>query len=210
MMYCFGNSHAHFFTDSSPGTFGEGEKKHEHFRSFSLGPVIAYNFIAHHFPTMIQMVNKLPLKPEDPLLIAIGEVDCRWHLPKQAESQKGNVKDIVHECIDRLFQAHLHLQECGYRVVGWGGHPSTNDGHNDDLNCPVYGDVQKRNEISLEWSDYLEKRCKEAKIEFVSIIRDLINVDKTTKMEYYKDYCHLDPAKYLPVVVEKFKIQKLI
>ena len=209
MIYVFGNSHAHFFTDSAPGKFGEGEKSNEHFRSFSLGPVIAYNFIAHHFPTMIQAINQLPLKQEDPILLAIGEVDCRWHLPKQAELQKRDVKDVVHECIDRFFQAHLTLQESGYRVVGWGGHPSTNEGHNDDPGKPIYGDVQKRNEVSLEWSDYLEKKCKKSGIEFVSIIRDLINVDNSTKMEYYKDYCHLDPVKYLPVVIEKFKKQGL-
>jgi len=209
MIYVFGNSHAHFFTDSAPGKFGEGEKSNEHFRSFSLGPVIAYNFIAHHFPTMIQAINQLPLKQEDPILLAIGEVDCRWHLPKQAELQKRDVKDVVHECIDRFFQAHLTLQESGYRVVGWGGHPSTNEGHNDDPGKPIYGDVQKRNEVSLEWSDYLEEKCKKSGIEFVSIIRDLINVDNSTKMEYYKDYCHLDPVKYLPVVIEKFKKQGL-
>ena len=209
MIYVFGNSHAHFFTDSSPGQFGEGEKKHEYFRSFSLGPIIAYNFITSHFPTMIQWVNGLPINPEDPVLLAIGEVDCRWHIPKQAELQKRDVNDVVHECIDRFFQAHTHLQEAGYRVVGWGGHPSTNDGHCDNPSGPIYGDVQNRNKISLEWSDYLEKRCKEKGIEFVSIIRDLINVDNSTKMEYYKDYCHLDPVKYLPVVVEKFKKEGL-
>jgi hypothetical protein len=210
MIYCFGNSHAHFFTDSTPAQFGEGENRNEHFRSFSLGPVIAYNFIIHHFPTMIQMVNQLPITENDYVMLAIGEVDCRWHIPKQAELQKKDPLELTRECIDRFFQAHTHLAEAGYQVIGWGGHPSTTRGHDDNPSEPVFGDCLSRNKISLEWSDYLEKKCKESNIRFVSIIRDLINVDGLTKMEYYKDYCHLNSKVYLPTVIEKFKTEGLL
>jgi len=209
MIYVFGNSHAHFFTDSFPGTIGEGEKHNEHFRSFSLGPVIAYNFVDHHFPTMVNLLNSLPITPNDPVLITIGEVDCRWHLLKQAEIQKRNAKDVVHECIDRFFTSHIYLKDNGYKVVGWGGHPSTTSGHCDTGDV-VYGDCLTRNKITLEWNDYLEQKCRAKGIIFTSIVKDLINVDGLTKIEYYKDYCHLDSAKYLPVVIEKFKEKGLI
>ena len=210
MIYCFGNSHAHFFTDSTPSTVGEGELKSEYCRSFSLGPVIAYNFITNHFPWMINILNSLPIQVNDPIIITIGEVDCRWHLPKQAELQNKDIKSIVHECIDRFFTSHLYLKNAGYKVVGWGGHPSTTSGHNDDPSNPVYGDCITRNKISLEWNDYLKEKCKINNILFTSIVRDLINVDGLTKMEYYKDYCHLDSKKLLPVVIKKFKNEGLI
>jgi len=210
MVFVFGNSHAHFFTNSTPSKFGEGENKNEYFRSFSLGPVIAYNFIIHYFSTMINMVNQLPITQNDYVLLAIGEVDCRWHIPKQAEVQKRDPLELTRECIDRFFQAHVHLDESGYQVIGWGGHPSTTRGHDNNPSEPVYGDCLGRNKISLEWSNYLEKKCKEKNIKFVSIIKDLINVDGLTKMEYYKDYCHLNPAIYLPIVIEKFKREMLI
>lgn len=205
MMYVFGNSHAHFFTDSTPSLFGKGENENEFFQSFSLGPVIAYNFFDHYYPTMIGMLNNLPVGATDYVMIAVGEVDCRWHLPKQAQAQNKPIEEVVHTCLDRFFRAHLHLKENGYNVVAWGGHPSTTSGHDDNPSEPVFGDCLTRNKISLCWNDYLEKLCNENKIQFVSIIRDLINVDGLTKMEYYKDYCHLDSKKLLPMVTQKFR-----
>jgi hypothetical protein len=210
MIFCFGNSHSHFFTDSTPSKFGKGENENEFFQSFSLGPVIAYNFFEHHYPTMIGMLNNLPITAADHVMIAVGEVDCRWHLPKQADSQNKPVEEVVRSCLDRFFRAHLHLKSNGYSVVSWGGHPSTTRGHDDNPNEPVFGDCLTRNKISLYWNDYLEKLCQENNIPFVSIIRDLINVDGLTKMEYYKDYCHLDSKKYLLEVIQKFKSKNLI
>lgn len=209
MIYVFGNSHAHFFTDSTPSKYGEGDNKNEYFRSFSLGPVIAYNFITHHFPTMIDWINQLSITKEDYILIAIGEVDCRWHIPKQSNIQNRDPLELTRECIDRFFQSHLHLKNFGYNVVGWGGHPSTTKGHDENPSEPIFGDCLSRNKISLEWSLYLESKCKTNDISFISVIKDLINVDGLTKMEYYMDYCHLNSKKYLPIVIEKFKENKI-
>lgn len=210
MIYVFGNSHAHFFTDSTPSRYGEGEHHGDCFRSFSLGPVIAYNFYEHHFPLMIDWMNGLPITKDDKILIAVGEVDCRWHIPKQANLQKRDIEAVTKDCIDRFFRAHMHLRDNGYNVIAWGGHPSTTSGHSDVEHSPVYGDCLTRNKTSLFWNDYLEQKCKENDINFISIIRDLINVDGLTKMEYYKDYCHLDSLKYLPMVIQKFEELKLI
>lgn len=210
MIYCFGNSHAHFFTNSTPSKFGEGENKNEHFRSFSLGPVIAYNFFNHHFPTMINWINNLPITTEDHIILVIGEVDCRWHLPSQAAIQNRQINDIIHECIDRFFKSYIYLQDNGYKIIGWGGHPSTTSGHNDNPSEPIYGDCITRNKISLEWNNYLKQKCEHNNIPFVSVIEDLINLDGLTKMEYYKDYCHLDSGKYLNTVIEKFKEKMLL
>lgn len=210
MIYVFGNSHAHFFTDSTPSKFGEGEKSNDYFRSFSLGPVIAYNFQAHHLPTMVSMMNKLPITDNDYVMLAVGEVDCRWHLPKYAAKNGWPIEVIVKECVDRFFAAHELLHDNGFKVIAWGGHPSTTAGHSDIEHSPIYGDCLSRNAISLLWSDYLEEKSKKKGVKFVSIIRDLINVDGLTKMEYYKDYCHLDSAKFLPSVIEKFQKEGLI
>ena len=210
MIYVFGNSHAHFFTNSSPSKFGEGENRSDLFRSFSLGPIIAYNFYEHHFPTMIQWMNELPITAEDYIIFAVGEVYCRWHLLHQAEKQQRDVIELTHECIDRFFRAYLHLKESGYKIIGWGGHPSTKNTFGNVPEDPVYGECLTRNRVSLAWNDYLEKKCKENGIPFVSIIRELINVDGITNMDYYFDYCHLKTEKTLPIVLEKLKTQGLI
>ena len=210
MIYVFGNSHAHFFTNSTPSKIGEGENSNEYFRSFSLGPVIAYNFFDHHYPNMISLINSLPIDTSDFILIAIGEVDCRWHLPKQSQLQSRPISSVIAECVTKFFQTHLHLKAHGYNVIGWGGHPSTTADHDANPSSPIFGDCLSRNKISLEFSNHISILCRKNKIHFLSIIEDLINIDGLTKMEYYRDYCHLDSLKYLPIVIEKFKMNGII
>lgn len=211
MIYIFGNSHAHPFTNSKPSTFGKGENSNNYITSYSLGPIIAYNFYEHYYPEMINILNDISFNAkEDSILIAVGEVDCRWHLPYQAKLQNRTHEDLVKECIDRFFRAHLHLSSHGYNVVGWGGHPSTTSDHNDDPSCPVFGDCLTRNQISRIWNSYMEHKCISNGLKFVSILEDLIDDNSLTKMEYYIDYCHLDYHKTKNMWLSKFKSNNII
>lgn len=211
MIYVFGNSHAHTFTNSDVGLVNSwGNNKNENFTSFSLGPVIAYNFIEHHYNRLIDIISNLNIKSDDYILLAIGEVDCRWHIPYQADIQKRNIDEVVKECVDRFFRAHLNLKSIGYNVIGWGGHPSTVDGHSDDSQRPIFGDCLRRNEISKLWVKYLSENCISHSIPFVSIIDDIISEDGMTKMEYFSDYCHLNYDKVSDIINTKFKEKKII
>jgi hypothetical protein len=66
MIFVFGNSHAHVFTNTHPATFGMGNKN-ERFTSLSLGPTIAYNFYEHHYPTMLNWIGQLNID-KDPII----------------------------------------------------------------------------------------------------------------------------------------------
>lgn len=59
MIYTFGNSHAHLFTGSHPGTSGFGNLMNDNFTSFSLGPVIAYNFSESHYLKVLEVLRNL-------------------------------------------------------------------------------------------------------------------------------------------------------
>lgn len=206
MIYTFGNSHSQTFTNSKPGTFGLGENRTDKFISLSLGPTIAYNFYEHHYPTMLNWIQQLNInKEKDYIMLIIGEVDCRWHLPYQAHIQNKKNEDIVKECIERYFRVYLDLKNKGYNLIGWGGHPSTTSGHNDDQNEPVFGDCLTRNKISLLWNKLLKEKCEENNIPFVSIIEDLIDENGLTKMGYFSDYCHLSYDMIKDMLFEKFK-----
>ena len=211
MIYAIGNSHAHFFTNSHPAD-AVGKFKNEYFTSYSLGPTIAYNFYEHHLPKLIKLIESQEIKilQNDYILLVVGEVDCRWHLPKQAEEQKRDTEDVVKECIDRFFKTHLFLKNSGYNIISWGGHPSTTSGHNDDPSNPVYGNCLYRNNISKQWDAYLKEISIHNSIPNVSIINDLIDENGLTKMEYFIDYCHLNTSKLLPNVINKFKQKNLI
>lgn len=218
MIYCFGNSHAHFFTDSHPGTLRFGEKQNEYFISYSANfhnpnpkyrHVLAHKFIERYFPYIINAINVTNVNENDYVMFIVGEIDCRWHLPKKVKTQNRSIQDVVQECVDQFFPALLHLKDNGYNVIGWGNHPTTTSGHNDDPDNPVYGDCLFRNEISLCWNDMLEKHCRSNDMKFVSIVRNLIDENGLTKMEYFRDYCHLEkPA--MPLVIEACKKEGVI
>ena len=211
MIHVFGNSHAHFFTGSQPGTFGIGEFHNENFKSYSLGPVIAYNFYEHHYPNLKEILLNINFnKDTDYILLAIGEVDCRWHLPLQCKKQQRMYQDVVQECIDRFFRTYIDLQKSGYRVIGWGGHPSSIEEHDDNPNKPVFGNCLYRNMISKHWDLLMSNKCQTKNIEYISIIDELIDSTGLTKMEYFIDYCHLDHEKAKHMVLDKLKQKNLI
>ena len=205
MIYAFGNSHSHVFTNSSPGTFGVGELNNNYFKSISLGPTIAYNFYEHHYGNMLNWIKTLNInKDTDYIMLIVGEVDCRVHLPKQIELQNIPIEDVVKECVDRFFRVYLDLMTKGYRVLGWGGHPSTISGPSDNPSEPIVGDCLFRNKISVFWNEYLQSLCTKHNIPYISIIEDLINKDGKTKMEYFMDYCHLNHKTVNQLIKEKF------
>jgi hypothetical protein len=217
MIYAIGNSHAHFFTDSHPGELKWGKKRNEYFTSYSgnfhnpeYRHVLAHKFTERFLPYFIDPINSLSLSQTDYIMFIVGEIDCRWHFPKKIKTQNRTPNEVLQKCIDEyFFPAFLYLKDNGYNVVGWGGHPSTTHEHNDDPDNPIYGDCLFRNEISLLWNDLLYTKCKEHNIKFVSIIRELINLDGFTKMEYFYDDYHLNPNA-MPLVIKECQKEGII
>ena len=201
-MYFIGNSHANTFTGTRPPVQGQWSNRGK-YNSYSLGPVIAYNFKEHHYDRMKR--DALPhVNKQSKLFIVVGEVDCRLHLPKQIEESGREMEDVVEECVDRLFEVYILLKESGYDIVGWGGHPSTIDpDRRNNVNQPVWGDCLTRNKISKHWDLYLKNLCENNSIEYISIIENLINSDGLTNMKYFIDYCHLNPELIIPLFESK-------
>jgi hypothetical protein len=226
MIYALGNSHANYFANSHPGVLGFGDpsqfnygkERNEHFMSYSANfhnpnpkyrHVLAHKFMERYYPYITNVINNINYTENDYIMLIVGEIDCRWHIPKKITLQNLPAEEVVLEFINDLFPAFINLQENGYNVVGWGGQPSTTGNHNDDPDNPVYGDCLFRNKISLLWNDLLYNKCKEHGMKFVSIIRDLIDESGLTKMEYFMDYCHLT-QKSFPMVLEKCKLEGII
>jgi hypothetical protein len=204
MIYTFGNSHAHVFTETHPGTLGRGQS-HPNFTSYSLGPTIAFNFYEHHLAKVYNHLENISFNTRhDYIMLVVGEVDCRWHLPYQAALQRRNYQEVVEECVDRFFRCYLDLIKNGYSVIGWAGHPSTTAGHNDDPAEPVFGDTYLRNKITLHWDLCLRSKFFDFNLPYVSIVNELINSEGFTRMEFFSDYCHLDPLKIRDILHNYF------
>lgn len=203
MIHCIGNSHVSLFTGEPSSSFPCFEsQKSPHFRTRWLGPTIAYNFKEHHFPKVKDYLKNVPTT--DAVMLIVGEVDCRWHLPFQADKQKKSIEDITRECVERFFGCLIGLRDLGYQPIGWGTHPTTTHGHVDppgnDTYGPIFGDVETRNKICILWNRSLEELCQSEGFPFVSIYRHLVDEKNVTKMEYLQDYCHLSNDLCVPLV----------
>jgi hypothetical protein len=203
-IFCIGNSHVNIFRGVDH-VWGNDEI--DMFTTIHIGATIAYNFYEHHYQKVLESLASSNINmQQDYVMLIVGEVDCRWHLPKQAEIQNKNVRILVEECINRYFRCYLDLIHRGYKVIAWAGHPSTTMGHNDDPNFMVYSNCEYRNAICLYWDRYLQKMSETHNIPFVSIINYLIDTNTNlTKMEYFLDFCHLKSSIVMPFVYTELK-----
>jgi hypothetical protein len=198
MIHAIGNSHANMFNNWP------------NFWVHWIGPTIAYNFYEHHLPHVIEYLegkrgDKGPVPKGDTVMFVVGEVDCRWHLPKQAALQNRSIEDLTKECVSRYFRSLKHVQDMGYNIIAWGAHPSTTGPHNDDPQNPVYGDCITRNKIAVQYNRWLKELSESNNMKYVSIFDYLIDENLVTKMEYFIDYCHLDGGKVKEFALEEFR-----
>jgi hypothetical protein len=203
-VHCFGNSHVDMFKGNNkmwePST-------HPIFTTHGLGPTTAYSFYTKYHSRILEILNNETVdKDKDFLMLVVGEVDCRWHIPLQAQKQNRDLDDIIGECIDRYFDSLLDLKRMGYKLICWGAHPSTTKGHCDNLNAPIFGDCLFRNDIARRWNIQLNNKCSENGVLFFTLFDELILPSGMTDMRFYNDYCHLNGVKVAPLIRERIPI----
>lgn len=207
VIHCFGNSHTSLFTGGphihSKAVFeNHTADERKEFRTYPMGPIICYNFTQKHLPKLLEHVSLV--KPGDRIMLVVGEVDCRWHIPKQAQAQGISVEAAVDVVVNRYFQSFLALKAAGFATIAWGAHPSTSGGHDDTPAHPVFGDMALRNRITRHFNRRLRRLCVRNDIPFVCIYDRLVDETGATNMRYFRDYCHLSPA-CMPFVEEAFQ-----
>ena len=209
MIHIIGNSHAHYYSEYTKVWESCCDKTHQFFRSYSIGAIIAYNFYEHHLQRVKHLINQISPSKDDYIGLVIGEVDCRWHLPKKAQETGLSIETVVNECVERYFRAIVELRNEGYNIVVLGAHPSTTSGHDDGRDTPVFGECLFRNNIAIQYNSKLKELCLKENIIFISIFVKLVDSNNITKMEYYMDYCHLNSNSH-PYMIEEFKNKGII
>jgi hypothetical protein len=151
-IHCFGNSHINNFSNSDALSF---ESKNDLFVLYHLGPTIAYNFYEHHFQKVLENLHNID-KENDYITLVLGEVDCRLHLPKQADLQGKSDEELVEECVDRLFKCYKELKELGYNCLVYSTHPTTSKEY-PELSEYIYDHHERRNHICVLWNLCVKK-----------------------------------------------------
>jgi len=185
MIYIFGNSHANFFNGLQPGYEGEHISKKYH--TLSIRPMSVMD-LKKHYPRLIEFIKSSD-KTRDYILITIGEHDCRMYLAQLIEQTSYvGYKNVIENYTEDFISILLDLKNKGYKIIVWGGHPSTNL------------------IISKYWSEYMKTLAIKFKLPYISLIEDLVDKESNIlNLNYYLDSVHLNSATYLPIVENKLK-----
>ncbi|MFH2047236.1 MAG: SGNH/GDSL hydrolase family protein [Pseudomonadota bacterium] len=195
---CIGDSHASFFSGLDkiqPVWPKQSQDILPFFRSYRLGPILAYNL--GQKGTSSKGNEKLffllsTLSKKDFILLCFGEIDCRAHILRQTHRQNKNHEEIVEECVERYCGVIKTIQTMQYRLGVWNVPPSTPYNLENIPHYPTYGGPVERNDITRYFNKILAYRLKQEGIPFFSIFESLIKKDGTTDVKYLADEIHLN------------------
>lgn len=197
----FGDSHVSVFNGyngisaSSAPCPDPLDKIPDQFRTYRMGPFLAYNIGNSSHAAHIRL--KQVLRDHAPLgsniMLSYGMVDCWAHLYTQSQKQDRPIKDIIYECVSRYFKTILELSK-SYRVLVLGMHPLEET------------EIRRQNNINAYFNYCLNILCDENNITLIQIFNKLINPagPTKTKLEYYLDGDHLG-IKSLPLLIKEIE-----
>lgn len=211
-IHCIGDSHVSVFTgqDTISSGYPCAQDSISYFKTYRLGPVLAYNLCVAQHHSRIGLFDVLKTIPKnDYVMLCLGEIDCRMHLIRRLkESQNKSLKDVVCECVCRYFEVILEIKNMGFKTMVWGIPATSNvdcfELQNENV-FPHYGSYQERNQAIRLFNNEIECLCKLNDVLFLSIFEDLVDENDRTKIdEYYMDTIHLG-QKAMPLIVNKLK-----
>src|SRR5882724_9349590 len=117
-LVCIGDSHASFFSgvDNRQVEYPDQPTNTiPYLEGVRLGAVLAYSL--HRLNTSTQgrekLFDKLSKcnKNDCSILFCFGEIDCRYHLLKQAEEGNLPVQESVKDCVEKYFSVILEVRD---------------------------------------------------------------------------------------------------
>lgn len=218
VFHCIGDSHASFFSGEDvmqPPWPHKPSDVIPFFKTYRMGAVLAESLSRYGSSLkgrellFVLLDRKMPMKefwtipPGSNLLFCFGEIDCRFHIIKQAEKSENTIENIAERTALKYLEVLLEIKALGYNIIVWNAVPPTNpDKINPDY--PHYGTYEERILATTTFNSTLKKRCSELGFLFLSVYDRLVNEDQTAKMEYYMDNVHLS-QKAMPMVITELK-----
>jgi len=124
------------------------------FRTYRLGSVLAYRLsdwgtTTHGREKLLLLLAYGAPPPKARVLLCFGEIDCRYHLLRQAERTGRPIDDVVAECVDRYATVVREVLRMGFRTAVWGVVPANSvEPREGDPEYPYWGTAAQRNEVA--------------------------------------------------------------
>jgi len=217
IIHCIGDSHANFFSGSDeiqPEWPAPGIKNRlPFFRSYRIGPVLAYKLREYGTTTMgrEKLENLLSgLDTGSYVMFCFGEIDCRAHIVRQSQKQGRPPEAVVQEVVERYFSIILETRRSGFEPLIWNVIPSAPTKINDRITVPpqylFHGSCEERNRITRVFNRELKQKADKASIRFLDIFDELLLADGSVDRSYFSDEIHLS-QKAMPLVLEALNRQ---
>ncbi len=212
LIHCIGDSHVNFFSgvDHMQNSWPSPSwSENPTFRTYRLGPVLAYNLVAKNSKTkgrekLFKVISILPKNSR--VLLSFGEIDCRAHLLKQAQTQRKHINQLIVECVTRYLSVALEVKAMGHQVIIWNVVPPSLEAVN-STEYPSFGSREERAKVTELFNDALAKFCDDHDLLFACIYDKLIKPNGVPNQKFFRDQIHLSKIA-LPLVKDEF--EKLI
>jgi len=212
IFHCIGDSHANFFsgTDEIQPEWPapDIENRLPFFRSYRIGPVLAYNLCEYGTTTRgrEKLENLLALlEPGNRIMFCFGEIDCRAHIILQSQKQNRPLAAIIREVVERYFSVILHTRTIGFLPLIWNVVPSAPTEINNRITVPpqylFHGSCEERNHVTRIFNQNLKTLAESAGIKFLSLFDSLFREDGSVNRFYFSDEIHLS-QKAMPLVLK--------
>ncbi|MFH2132528.1 MAG: SGNH/GDSL hydrolase family protein [bacterium] len=211
IIHCIGDSHANFFSgyDEMQPEWPAADIRNRlpFFRSYRIGPVLAYNLGRYGTTTMgREKLERLLtcLNPGSHILFCFGEIDCRAHISLQSQKQKRSPETVIAEVVEKYGSVILHIRQMGFQPLVWNVIPSAPTTINSRIRVPprylFHGSCSERNRITRTFNLYLKALTQTAGIKFLNIFDQLLLDDGSVNRSFYSDDIHLS-QKAMPLVL---------
>lgn len=206
-IYCIGDSHVCFFSgrDNIQPPWPElTDDNLPCFRSFRLGPILAYNLCragaSNRGREKLFELSAGHIPRGSRVLLCFGEIDCRVHLQRQSIRQSRPLQDVVGECVERYMSVASELKHLGLKIIIYNVIPSSIHDDLESEEFPAFGSCIERNNVTRLFNLELIRQCNQRDMLFVSTFDSLVDSRGMTDMSYYMDKVHLS-QKAMPLTI---------
>jgi hypothetical protein len=166
------------------------------FTSYHIGPGLAFSLNKRGTKTlaleqMEQVLEKKIIPSGSQLMFSFGEIDCRFHVCRQAELQSEPIRKIVADVCAVYVDFLDKIASQGYKVSVWAPFATTWVDHWSDPDHPVYGTYEARSEAVRQFNEIMSDFCKMRGYGFYSVLGKVQLPDGSVDKSFFRDPLHL-------------------
>ncbi|ESQ90781.1 hypothetical protein ABAC460_08090 [Asticcacaulis sp. AC460] len=203
-IYAVGDSHVRFLAGRDEGIYDWPAGKHAiafegysaRFTGLHLGPGLAFNLNSANSKNASKEKIEGLLRDGDipkgaEILFSFGEIDCRYHVCRQAEAQGRPIPEIVDQVTEQYGIFLDRIAAFGYRVGVWAPPLATWHEETLDPNNPIHGTFEQRHFAIRRFNQRMEDFCRQRNMPFLSLF-DLVHDDAGRPIrDWFCDVLHL-------------------